>query len=501
MNFSSDKLERVSEWLSSQIGSFYFVGGVVRDLISGRDGSPGDLDVITPADVSDISSAFEHGNFINKDHDTYSVPFRAGKERIDVEITSIPAGRIEDDLLSRDLTINSVAVHVTEESGFSWQNVRDPCGGREDIRFRVLRCYRKENLAADPLRLLRIFRFQSVFGFDIEPNTFFWIRDLRETIHRVAAERLYKELILLLSSQNRVNAIREMAKSGLLQELMPLINESVTFLHSDRHHNGESVLEHSLRVMEQLELNADTGLIALFHDTGKPFVFDGKHYIGHEKKSVELTEKTLDSLKFPKKQQRRVCDAIKWHMIPLNSLGVMREMAYHLGRERFEEEIKFVVADKLSHKKGWKETAQYQLFEKNYRNVLNDFKAFKRIDELISGDVLISFGLQPCKGFQPILAFLRKHFIRKLERLNAENVKVMLEQNLLFKERYPFFKHGSKSAIRVEEFLVDNEIFGLLDTAGKHRIKTGIFTYNYCSEGEYKRWKEKRERESILFYC
>nr|NIP99649.1 CCA tRNA nucleotidyltransferase [Nitrospinaceae bacterium]NIS84193.1 CCA tRNA nucleotidyltransferase [Nitrospinaceae bacterium]NIU43289.1 CCA tRNA nucleotidyltransferase [Nitrospinaceae bacterium]NIW58064.1 hypothetical protein [Nitrospinaceae bacterium] len=111
------------------------------------------------------------------------------------DFTELQGKTIEEDLAQRDFTINAMAQPL---SGFlaGRTEYHDPHGGRRDLEKRLIRANPGPVLRADPLRLLRAFRFAATLGFEIEADTLAQITRFKEGINRVAVERILHELIL-----------------------------------------------------------------------------------------------------------------------------------------------------------------------------------------------------------------------------------------------------------------------------------------------------------------
>src|SRR5207248_1268113 len=108
------------------------------------------------------------------------------RARRTVDFTPLAHG-IDADLLSRDFTINAIAVPL--EAGEPY----DPSGGREDLELRSIRAVTDTIFEDDPLRLLRAVRLEDELGFHIAPLTEELIREHAGPADRPSGERIPAE--------------------------------------------------------------------------------------------------------------------------------------------------------------------------------------------------------------------------------------------------------------------------------------------------------------------
>ena len=73
-----------------------------------------------------------------------------------IDITNPVDNSLERDLMRRDLTINAIAVNINNGE------ITDLFGGISDIKNHTLNHIEEINFIDDPLRLLRVYRFQAV---------------------------------------------------------------------------------------------------------------------------------------------------------------------------------------------------------------------------------------------------------------------------------------------------------------------------------------------------
>ncbi|HJS69623.1 MAG TPA: hypothetical protein VJ744_02380 [Gaiellaceae bacterium] len=164
----------------------YVVGGAVRDELLGR--QVVDVDVATPD--PEVAARIYAGLAkaalfpLSERHGAWRVAFRDGGT---VDFTPL-AGSIEDDLRTRDFTINAIA---RPASGGEYL---DPLGGRDDLDRRTLRAVSPSIFEDDPLRLLRAVRLEDELGFALDASTEELVRRHAGLVTRPAGERILGEL-------------------------------------------------------------------------------------------------------------------------------------------------------------------------------------------------------------------------------------------------------------------------------------------------------------------
>jgi tRNA nucleotidyltransferase/poly(A) polymerase len=164
----------------------YVVGGAVRDELLGR--PLVDVDVATPDPevAARIYAGLAKGAIfpLSERHGAWRVAFKDGHT---VDFTPL-AGAIEDDLRTRDFTLNAIAQPV------AGGDFVDPLGGRADLEARTLRAVSETIFEDDPLRLLRAVRLEDELGLTLHPGTEELVRRHAEFVDRPAGERILAEL-------------------------------------------------------------------------------------------------------------------------------------------------------------------------------------------------------------------------------------------------------------------------------------------------------------------
>jgi tRNA nucleotidyltransferase (CCA-adding enzyme) len=157
---------------------------------------------------------------------------------------------IDQDLARRDFTVNALA----------WDPVgkvfRDPFGGRDDLRQRVLRAVGDpaERFAEDGLRPLRAVRFAAQLGFVLDGPTAAAIPAALPITGRVSVERITDELSRLLLAPHSRRGLDLLDSTGLLGVVLP-----------DLAAIPASQREHAFDVAERVERDLTLRLAALLH--------------------------------------------------------------------------------------------------------------------------------------------------------------------------------------------------------------------------------------------
>lgn len=192
----------------------YLVGGGVRDSLRGCLSSPYlDLDFVLPTQAVETAQAIaQHyqAGFVLLDAERQIARVVFDHATADFALQVGPT--LASDLQRRDFTINAIAYEPHTQELF------DPLQGQADLKQGLLRMVAAENLAEDPLRLLRAYRQAGQLNFELEPATQAQIRRLAPCLKRVAAERVRVELSYLLATRNGTARLRAAIEDGLLQD-------------------------------------------------------------------------------------------------------------------------------------------------------------------------------------------------------------------------------------------------------------------------------------------
>jgi len=336
---------------------FYVVGGTVRDLLLGKRSN--DLDLAVSEGAVEVVRALIRqlggGSFV----DLCGADDEAARlvwQGLQVDVAGFREGAvtIEEDLVLRDFTLNSLAVKLELlTASADSAEIIDPTGGFADLSSSLLRqC--PAAFTGDPVRMLRGYRLQAVLDFSFEKETELGIEKYASLIHRAAAERIRYELDLIFDSSRTATTLRQMDKSGLLKELIPELYRGRGVL-QPRFHRLD-VFEHNMAALEMMEtVLGDPGKFfpgqevrlekylggkstvrqlkwaALLHDIGKPATRGESKkepgrvtFYGHDEVGRKLFCHFADQLRWSRRDKDTVAALIGMHMHPFHLCNIER---------------------------------------------------------------------------------------------------------------------------------------------------------------------------------
>ncbi|MEL6382218.1 MAG: CCA tRNA nucleotidyltransferase [Cyanobacteria bacterium J06626_18] len=199
--------------------SAHLVGGSVRDALLGRKADYLDLDFVVPDQAVETARAIAHhyhAGFVVLDPKNQIA--RVVFAEATVDFAQQVGGSLESDLHRRDFTVNAIAYHPHTEQIF------DPLRGCTDLERQLLRMIAPDNLADDPLRLLRAYRQAAQLGFALDGQTRETIHQLAPLLDKVAAERVRGEIDCLLSKVEGTPLVKLAWEDGVLETWLPNLN-------------------------------------------------------------------------------------------------------------------------------------------------------------------------------------------------------------------------------------------------------------------------------------
>jgi tRNA nucleotidyltransferase/poly(A) polymerase len=165
----------------------WVVGGALRDELLGREIVDIDIACPNPELAARLYARLAGGAVfpLSERHGAWRVAFRAGHT---VDFTPLHGDTIEEDLATRDFTVNALARPLGGGA------LVDPLGGEPDLQARRLRAVGPAVFADDPLRLLRAVRLEDELGFRLDGETEELVRASSGLVGEPAGERILGEL-------------------------------------------------------------------------------------------------------------------------------------------------------------------------------------------------------------------------------------------------------------------------------------------------------------------
>lgn len=434
--------ETVMEFLKDTISGtewenkVFLAGGAVRDEIMGKTAK--DLDFVVLGDLNSginfsIWLSNKLGNFKQDSNPVIFPRFgtsklslnnnKLGLPPIELEFVAprketytsgsrkpdVSDGELIDDVLRRDLTINSLLKNV------STGEVLDLTGkGIEDIKNGVIRTTSDSSIIFkdDPLRMLRAIRFAVKYDFNMDTNVIKSIRKYASLIDTISKERISDELNKILLSPNPSKGIRLLKITTLLSYIIEEFNDAVGM--KQNIHHKDDVFKHSMDVLSKTPNDLKTRLTALFHDIGKVLTKtvspEGSvHFYGHEKAGEEMVKKIMSRLRYPNDLIDAVAVGVKNHMALKHggddasglSDKSIRKFVSAVG-ENLESILDVIHADNISHSETSSMPNQINIVRQRI-NALNSNLDKSNLKLPIDGNDLLKAGLKPGKIFKEIL--------------------------------------------------------------------------------------------------
>ena len=441
-------LKEVYNFAKGRKVKLYLVGGVLRDILLGREKENPDIDFCLKKGAinfggklaKEIKAGFV---VLDKEHGACRAVKKIKDKAYTLDFTDFRGKTLEEDLLHRDFSINAMALEL--EKVFSRLNfddsVIDPCRGREDLKHKLIRIVSKKAFDEDPLRILRAFSFACIFDFKIDKETLRLVKLKKNKLSHVSLERIRDELFKILDSPCAFDYLLALDKLKILKIIFPEIEMMRNVKQGPYHHLD--VWEHTLETIKQLEglikerknnqeiqdyLNevisserkrrALIKLGAFLHDIGKPKARrrkDGKTiFHGHERIALEIIENICQRLRLSNDELNALKKIVFCHLRPgylADNEVISNRAKFRFFRDTANEAVSVLLialADQRATK-GRLTTKESRLrHERLVSGLAKEYfrkKKEKKLVRLINGNDLINkFKLQPSPLIGKILS-------------------------------------------------------------------------------------------------
>ena len=251
--FYNSYFDKVSASLPKETIAF-IVGGWIRDRLLNRDiGKKVDIDILVTTDpwhiVKNLKTLLGKGDIFKFEKDTTvaSIVFWEGDTRYRFDFSYLDISdimnsdmdfqekelkiveRLEENLRTRDFTINAMAILFDDAVGLgaSQTILFDPTGGLEDLHSGLVRPVSMQNIQKDPVRVVRGYRFAADLEFELDKDFRNWVKKNREILHEAPTERIRDEFLKILESKETSAALKLLKDDKVLQSIHPLLEKYV----------------------------------------------------------------------------------------------------------------------------------------------------------------------------------------------------------------------------------------------------------------------------------
>lgn len=262
---------------------------------------------------------------------------------------------IKEDIERRDFAVNMLIKDLTTGE------IEDLTGtSKADISKGILKGHPDIPLDKmfknDPLRMIRLIRFQTKYGWKIPLSVLKAVKRNAKRIEIVSAERIMEELKKIMKLGKMKDAVRLMSTTGLLKHILPEIEGLKGVKQSPKHHQEGDVYKHTLMVLKEAPAGIESQMAALLHDIGKPettqILEDAVTSYGHQDVGAEIAETIMKRLKFDNATTDKVKKMVRYHMRP-HQLGknpstkALRKFVREVGDETVDSILDLAEADEL----------------------------------------------------------------------------------------------------------------------------------------------------------
>jgi len=431
-------------------------GGFVRDHLLGRDAN--DIDLATEALPEQVRNVLTSHNIRVEDtglkHGTVSaiinrIPYEITTLRVDknclgreAEVEFIKS--FEEDAKRRDFTINALFMDL--ETG----EIVDYVGGKKDLEEEILRFVGnpKDRIKEDYLRILRLFRFSSQLGFQIEPEAAREaIVHLPYMITYISTERIYTEMSKLIVGKGVFFILK--TYSDLVFYVFPEMFLTLGFLQRNPYHIYD-VYTHTLHGVALLQKYNDSTLsfAHLFHDVAKPFCHSTSfkegvvldHFYDHEYHGSKVAQRICHRLKFSSEDTKKIVFIIENHMRLRGSLSkkAMRKLIQSCAEAGNKNWIWYLFKQREADVKGQSDLNKqdFELLRSQINEGLEIFDKPKLESPLSGREIIDALGIKSGPNIGKIKSYLLDQVLEgTLDPKNTEEVwcsaKSFISENII----------------------------------------------------------------------
>lgn len=477
LNFSSQEkklLKKVCLLAKNRRSRLYLVGGALRDKITGRKKESPDFDFCLKKGAINFARALAKklkAGFVILDSErgvSRVVKKEAGTVYT-LDFTDFRGATLNDDLLHRDFTINSLALGLEDifNQKILSPNVIDPYNGGRDLNKKIIKMNHPAIFKEDPLRILRAFSLACIFGFKIEENTLKAAKREKSKLQGVSGERLRDELFKVFGGAKTYDYLKKMDELGILEVIFPEIKKMRGIGQGAYHHLD--VWQHTLETVKQLEeiylelkdkdiqaylneeLSSERKRYALLkfgaflHDIGKPAALrhiKGKTiFHGHERMGLNLTGEIIKRIKLSNDEAKALFKIVLWHLRPgylADSENPSERAKFRYFRDTGREALEILLlslADQRATKGPLTTNAARLQHERVVARLIREYlrkSKEKKKPRLVNGDdIMRKFKLKPSVLIGKVLAQIEE--LQAIGKISSKQEALKLAAKLIKK--------------------------------------------------------------------
>lgn len=304
---------------------YYLVGGLLRDMLLNRRRFSASPDPSASSDRQASSGADRRDCVFTGSPEElrtrYPDAVAAGRAfpvflADGCEFSSLRGDGIDEDLLSRDLTVNALALG---EDGI----LRMHPDAAVDILNKSLRPASSNSFTQDPLRIFRAARFAATLpGFSPHEELFEAMRSTasREILNDISPERIGDETRRALAGTLPGEFLRTLATGRALAPWFSELRDADDIPAGPAGYHDKSVLGHTAEVMDRLAGHPLRVWMALCHDLGKCLTPANKwpaHH-GHDRRGEAAAQILARRLRLPSRWADAGAAAARGHLVLAN---------------------------------------------------------------------------------------------------------------------------------------------------------------------------------------
>lgn len=227
-----DLAQEVGHIANSMGYKAYIVGGVVRDILLGK--QVWDVDFVIEGNAIKVAEelAKRHNVNVHPFPEFGTAHLKVGNIKVELATArretyakpgaypKVEPASLKEDLIRRDFTINAMALSVNEED---FGTLIDYFGGLRDLKDKIIRILHPLSFIEDPVRILRALRFAGRLDFKLSRST---EKLLKQAVHlgvlkEAPRGRIMNEIRLALREEKFLNILELYRKYEVLEEIIP----------------------------------------------------------------------------------------------------------------------------------------------------------------------------------------------------------------------------------------------------------------------------------------